>query len=182
MPDWIASQQRAFRFFDGVTATIVPDNLKAGVTKPHRYEPELNRTYTEMAAHYSTALLPTRVAKPRDETKVDVGVQVVERWILARPRSMSVFSLDELNRAIAELLARLNTRPSRKLPGSRRELYEQLNHPALQPLPAEPYTFAVWKKPRVNIDYHIELERHFRAPYTCLLPINCQTKMLSKAA
>ncbi len=166
LPDWIASQQRAFRFYGGVTATVVPDNLKAGVTKPHRYEPDLNRTYAEMAAHYGTAVLPSRVAKPRDKAKVEVGVQVVERWILARLRNVSFFSLDELNRAIADLLARLNTRPFRKLPGSRRELYEQLDRPALQPLPAQPYTFAVWKKARVNIDYHIDVERHYYSvPY-----------------
>ena len=166
LEDWIASQQRAFRFFGGVTATIVPDNLKAGVTKPHRYEPDLNRTYAEMAAHYGTAILPARVAKPRDKAKVEVGVQIVERWILARLRNVSFFSLDEINRAIAELLVRLNERPFRKLPGSRRELYEQLDRPALQPLPAQPYTFAIWKKVRVNIDYHIELERHYYSvPY-----------------
>ena len=166
LPDWIASHQRAFRFFGGVTAAIVPDNLKAGVTRPHRYEPDLNRTYAELAAHYGTAILPARVAKPRDKAKVEVGVQVVERWILARLRHMTFFSLEELNGAIAELLARLNERPFRKLPGSRRELYEQLDRPALRPLPARPYTFATWKKARVNIDYHIELDRHYYSvPY-----------------
>ncbi len=166
LADWIASHQRAFRFFGGVTATVVPDNLKAGVTRPHRYEPELNRTYAEMAAHYGTAILPARVAKPRDKAKAEVGVQVVERWILARLRDMSFFSLGELNGMIAELLVRLNERPFRKLPGSRRALYEQLDRLALQPLPAQPYTFAIFKKARVNIDYHIELERHYYSvPY-----------------
>ena len=166
LADWIASHQRAFRFFSGVTATVVPDNLKAGVTRPHRYEPQLNRTYAEMAAHYGTAVLPARVGKPRDKAKAEVGVQVVERWILARLRDMTFFSLDELNRAIAELLVRLNERPFRKLPGSRRELYEQLDRPALQPLPAQPYVFATFKDARVNIDYHIDIERHYYSvPY-----------------
>ena len=166
LPDWTASHQRAFRFFGGVTETIVPDNLKAGVIKPHRYEPDINPTYAEMAAHYGVAILPTRVAKPRDKAKVEVGVQVVERWILARLRNMTFFSLDELNRAIADLLPLLNERPFKKLPGSRRELFEHLDRPALQPLPAQRYVFAVWKKARVNIDYHIEFERHYYSvPY-----------------
>ncbi len=166
LPDWIGSHQRAFAFFGGVSETVVPDNIKAGITRAHRYEPDLNPTYAEMAAHYGIAVLPTRVAKPRDKAKVEVGVQVVERWILARLRNQTFFSLDELNRAISELLSRLNARPFKKLPGSRRELFEKLDQPALQPLPTQPYVFATWKKARVNIDYHIELERHYYSvPY-----------------
>lgn len=166
LADWIASHQRAFRFIGGVTETVVPDNLKSGVTRPHRYEPDLNPTYAELAAHYDTTLLPTRVRKPRDKAKVEVGVQIVERWILARLRHQTFFSLDELNRAIAELLPDLNNRPFKKLPGCRRELYETLDLPALKPLPAQAYVFAIWKKARVNIDYHIELERHYYSvPY-----------------
>ncbi len=119
-----------------------------------------------MAAHYGVAILPTRIVKPRDKAKVEVGVQVVERWILARLRDQMFFSLDELNRAIAELLPRLNERPFKKLPGCRRELFEQLDRPVLKPLPAQRYVFATWKKARVNIDYHIELERHYYSvPY-----------------
>jgi transposase len=166
LPDWIASHQRAFAFFDGVTEILVPDNLKSGVTRAHRYEPDLNPTYAEMAAHYGMAILPARVRKPRDKAKVEVAVQVVERWILARLRNMTFFSLEELNRAIAALLPGLNERPFKKLPGSRRELFEQLDRPALKPLPAQAYVFATWKKARVNIDYHIELERHYYSvPY-----------------
>jgi transposase len=166
LPDWIASHQRAFAFIGGVTETVVGDNLKSGVTRPHRYEPDLNPTYAELAAHYGTTLLPTRVAKPRDKAKVEVGVQIVERWILARLRHQTFFSLDELNRAIAELLPRLNDRPFKKLPGCRRALFEQLDRPALAPLPAQAYEFATWKKARVNIDYHIEFERHYYSvPY-----------------
>lgn len=166
LPDWIASHQRAFTFFGGVTETLVPDNLKAGVTRTHRYEPDLNPTYAEMAAHFGVAILPARVVKPRDKAKVEVAVQVVERWILARLRNMTFFSLGELNRAIAELLPLLNERRFKKLPGCRRTLYEQLDRPALQALPAQPYVFATWKKARVNIDYHIEVERHYYSvPY-----------------
>ena len=166
LPDWIDAHCRAFTFFGGVTDTLVPDNLKAGVTHPHRYEPDLNPTYADMAAHYGVAVLPTRVAKPRDKAKVEVAVQVVERWILARLRHQTFFSLDELNRAIAELLVSLNERTFKKLPGSRRSLFEQLERPALSSLPATPYVFATWKKVRVNIDYHIEVERHYYSvPY-----------------
>jgi transposase len=119
-----------------------------------------------MAAHYGTAILPARVAKPRDKAKVEAGVQVVERWILARLRHQTFFSLDELNRAIAALLPVLNERPFKKLPGSRRSLFEQLDRPALAPLPAQPYVFGAWKKARVNIDYHVELDAHYYSvPY-----------------
>jgi transposase len=166
LADWIGSHQRTFRFFDGVTDVLVPDNLRSGVTRAHRYEPDLNPTYAEMAAHYSITILPARVRKPRDKAKVEVAVQIVERWILSRLRHQTFFSLDEVNRAIAELLPLVNERPFKKLPGSRRTLYEQLDRPALAPLPAERYEFATWKKARVNIDYHIELERHYYSvPY-----------------
>lgn len=166
LPDWIGSHQRAFAFLGGVTETLVPDNLKSGVVFAHRYEPELNRTYAEMAAHYGAAILPARVGKPRDKAKVELGVQVVERWILARLRHLRLFSLDALNRAIAELLSALNQRPFKKLPGSRRTLFEQLDRPALRPLPAQPYVFATWKKARVSIDYHIAVEHHYYSvPY-----------------
>jgi transposase len=166
LADWIGSHQRAFAFFGGVTEMVVPDNLKAGVTRAHRFEPDINPTYAEMAAHYGVAVIPARARKPRDKAKVEVAVQIVERWILARLRDMTFFSLDELNKAIHELLVRLNDRPFNKLPGCRRELFATLDRPALAPLPAQPYAFAIWKKARVNIDYHIELERHYYSvPY-----------------
>lgn len=166
LPDWIGSHQRAFAYIGGVPESVVVDNLKSGVTKPHRYEPDINPTYAEMASHYGVAILPARVAKPRDKAKAEVAVQVVERWILARLRNQTFFSLDELNRAIAELLPLLNERPFKKLPGSRRALFEQLDRPALAPLPAQPYVFGVWKKARVHIDYHVELDGHYYSvPY-----------------
>jgi transposase len=166
LADWIESHQRAFRFFGGVTETVVPDNLKTGITHPHRYEPEINRSYAEMAAHYGVAVLPTRVARPRDKAKVENAVLVVERWILARLRHQPFFSLAALNRAIAELRSLLNERPFKKLPGCRLSLYQTLDRPALSPLPATPYVLATWKPARVSIDYHIELERcYYSVPY-----------------
>ena len=166
LPDWIGSHVRTFRFLGGVPELVVPDNLKSGVSKAHRYEPDTNPTYQDMAAHYGVAVLPTRVRKPRDKAKVESGVLVVERWILAALRHRQFFSLAELNAAISELLVRLNDRPFRKLPGCRREHFEQMDRPALQPLPAEPYVYAEWKKARVHIDYHVAVDEHYYSvPY-----------------
>jgi len=166
LPDWISSHVRAFAFFGGVPELAVPDNLRSGVSKAHRYEPDLNPTYQDLASHYGVAVLPARVRKPRDKAKAEAGVLLVERWILAALRNRTFFSLEEVNREIARLLKRLNTRPFKKLPGSRRELFEQLDRPALRPLPAQPYAFAEWKKVRVNIDYHVEVEGHYYSvPY-----------------
>jgi transposase len=167
LPDWIASHVRAFAFFGGVPQLIVPDNLKSGVTKACRYEPALNATYAEMLEHYATTALPARPYKPRDKAKVEVAVQVVERWILARLRKMTFFSLAELNQAIAKLLEALNHRPFKKLPGTRRSQFEALDAPALKPLPDRPYEYADWKTVTVNIDYHVEIEGHYYSvPYT----------------
>lgn len=161
LPDWIGSHVRAFTFFGGVPALIVPDNLKAAVNVACRYEPELHPTYANLAAHYGTAVLPARPYKPKDKAKVEVGVQVVERWILARLRHHTFFSLADLNAAIRELLAVLNDKPFKKLPGSRRSQFEALDRPALKPLPTDVYEYADWKKARVNIDYHIEIDGHY---------------------
>lgn len=166
LPSWIGSHVRALEFFQGAPALLVPDNLKNAVTRPCRYEPDLNPTYQEMAAHYGMAVIPARVRKPRDKAKVEAGVLVVERWILAALRKRRFFSLAALNQAIAELLGRLNHRPFRKLEGSRASRFEKLDRPALRPLPSEPYIFAQWKKARVHIDYHVEVGGHFySAPY-----------------
>ena len=166
LSDWIGSHQRTFRYLGGVSEVVVPDNLKSGVDRAHRYEPDINRTYADLAEHYGVAVIPARVAKPRDKAKVEAGVLLVERWILARLRNQTFFSLAELNRAITTLLERLNARPFKKLPGSRRELFEHLDRPALRPLPATPYEFARWHKARVHIDYHIAVERHYYSvPY-----------------
>ena len=164
--DWIGSHVRAFEFFDGVTEIVVPDNLKSGVTKACRYEPGVNLTYEEMAHHYGVAVVPARPRKARDKAKVEAGVLLVERWILAALRKRTFFSLGELNEAIAELLVRLNERPFRKRDGSRRTLYETLDRPALKPLPAERYQYGEWKTVRVNIDYHVEFDLHwYSVPY-----------------
>ena len=164
--DWIGSHLRAFDFFGGVPEIVVPDNLKSGVTKACRYEPGVNRTYEEMAAHYGVAVIPARPRKPRDKAKVEAGVLVVERWILMALRKRTFFSLGEINEAVGELLTRLNARPFRKQEGSRQTLFDMLDRPALQPLPSERYSYGEWKTARVNIDYHVEFDRHwYSVPY-----------------
>ena len=166
LSDWIGSHVRTFDFLGGVTSLVVPDNLKSGVTRPCRYEPELNPTYQDLASHYGTAVLPARVRKPKDKAKVEVGVQVVERWILARLRNREFFSLGELNGAIREHLESLNHRPFKKLPGSRRSQFEALDQPALKPLPRHRFEYAEWQKARVRPDYHVDVDGHFYSvPY-----------------
>jgi transposase len=167
LPDWIGSHVRAFGFFQALTEILVPDNLKSGVTTAHRYEPDLNPTYLEMAQHYGIAVIPARSKKPRDKAKVEVGVQVVERWILARLRHHTFFSLVELNAVIKDLLHDLNHRPFKKLPGTRAERFETIDRPAMRSLPATPYELSAWRKVRVNIDYHVEIDKHYYSvPYT----------------
>ena len=164
--DWLLSHRRALEFFGGVPKVVVPDNLKAGVKSACRYEPELNPAYAEFAAHYGLAVVPARVRKPRDKAKAEVGVQIVERQILAPLRNRTFFSLREANEAVRELLTELNTKPFQKLPGNRQSAFEDLDKPALQPLPATGFEVASWKKAKVNIDYHVEVEGYYYSvPY-----------------
>ncbi|MBN2258865.1 MAG: IS21 family transposase [Anaerolineaceae bacterium] len=167
LPNWISAHVRMLAFFGGVPEIIVPDNLKAGVKHACFYEPDLNPTYQDLAEWYGIAVIPARPRKPKDKAKVEVGVQVVERWILARLRNHIFFSLTSANQAIRELLDDLNRRPMRHLDHSRRELFETLDQPVLKPLPQQPYEFALVKDVHVNIDYHVELDRHYYSvPHT----------------
>jgi transposase len=161
LADWIGLHVNALTALGGVPKAVVCDNLKAGVTKPSRYEPGINRTYQDLADHYGFVVLPTRVRKPRDKAKVEVAVLIVERWVLARLRNRTFFSLEELNVAIRECVADLNTRIMRKLGKSRQELFETLDRPALAALPNEPYRYAEWRKCRVAPDYHVEIAGHY---------------------
>jgi len=162
LADWIGAHTRAFEAIGGVAHLIVPDNTKTAVIKACLYEPAVNRTYTEMAAHYDTAILPARPRKPRDKAKVEAAVLIMERWILGRLRHQRFYSLEELNIAIRGLLVRVNDElPIRRLGVTRRHLLEELDRPALKPLPVEPYVFAEWRIRRVGIDYHVDVERHY---------------------
>ncbi len=167
--DFINAHVRAFEFFRGTPKIVVPDNLKSGVIKTHRYEPDINPAYQQMAEHYQVAIIPARPYRPKDKSKVEGAVLVVERWIMARLRHQTFFTLASLNQAIDLLLADLNDRPFKKLPGSRRSQFEQLDQPLLQPLPKHRYEYQHIKKARVHIDYHIDYEHHYYSvPYTLL--------------
>jgi transposase len=148
--DWTSSHVRAFEFFQGSSRLVVPDNLKSGVKTPCYYEPELNRTYGDLAIHYGVDILPARPYRPRDKSKAEVGVQVVQRWVLAALRRRQFFGLAELNEAILELVGKLNERPFRKMAGSRAELYQTIDRPALQPLPPGRFEYAEWKRARLS--------------------------------
>jgi len=166
LPDWIGAHVNAFEFFGGVPEIVVPDNLKTGVKSPCRYEPALNPTYQDLATHYGIAVIPARPNHPRDKAKVESAVGFAERFILATLRNRTFFSLAELNHALREKLVELNSRKFQKLDTSRRELFEQLDKPALAPLPEQRYAYAQWKKATVNIDYHIDVEHHYYSvPY-----------------
>ena len=164
---WIGSHVHALEFLGGVPKAVIPDNVKTGVKHPCRYEPDLNPTYREMAEHDGLAVLPARPYKPRDKAKVEAGVQVAQRWIVAALRHTKFTALAELNEAIAPLLDRLNRRPFRKRRDAcRASPFQQLDQPARRPLPVERYVLAQWKKVRPNIDYHVEIERHYYSvPY-----------------
>ena len=161
LPDWIASHQRMFEFFGGVPALIVPDNLKSGVSKTCRYEPDINPTYADFIDYYGTAVLPARPGKPKDKAKVENGVLVVERWILARLRHQTFVGLDELNQAVRALVHQLNQRPFKKLPGCRESLFDSTDKPALKALPSYRYELTEVKRARVAGDYHVELDHHY---------------------
>lgn len=163
LPDWLSSHVRMFEFFRGVSEILVPDNLKSGVNKPCFYEPELNESYADLARHYGCAVIPAHIRSPKHKAKVEANVLVAQRWILACLRHKVFHTIQDLNEAIQPLLERLNNRIMRQLKKSRRELFLELDLPALKPLPLARYEFAEWKKVKVNIDYHIQFDDHFYA-------------------
>jgi transposase len=166
LENWIAGHAHAYSFLGGVPKVTVPDNPKTGVTQACRYEPQLQRTYEEMAGHYGTVILPARPKKPRDKAKVETGVQIAERQILAALRDQRFFTIGELNQAIVPLLNNINTKPFQKLEGSRQQFFQEQEKSQLLPLPASPFIMATWSQVTVNIDYHVAVEKHFYSvPY-----------------
>jgi transposase len=170
LPDWTGSHARAFTFFGGCPALVVPDNLASGVSYACFYEPTLNHTYQDLLTHYGTACLPARVRRPRDKAKVETGVLYVERFILARLRNQTFFSLAELNAALAALVGELNERGFQKLPGSRRTEFALLDRPMLRPLPPTPWVYAEWRRAKVGIDYHVDVLGHYYSVPYQLIP------------
>ena len=164
--NWLTAHMRAFEFFGGVTKLIVPDNAKTGVARACRYDPDLNPTYQQMAMHYGIGVVPARPYRPRDKAKVESGVLVVERWIMAALRNHRFFGIEELNQTIGGLLDRLNQRRFRKREGTRASLFHTLDKPALSPLPAERFDLSEWAKAKVNIDYHVVFDgNYYSVPY-----------------
>jgi transposase len=181
LPDWIGSHVRMYAYFGGVAQLTVPDNITTGVRHACYYEPDVNPTYLDLARHYSTTILPTRTRAPRDKAKVETGVQICERWILAPLRNHTLVGLAEANREVARLLEALNDRPFQKLPGTRRSRFEELDRPELAPLPPAPYAYAEWKKARVNIDYHVEVDRHYYSVPHPLMRKQVDVRLTAKA-
>ena len=166
MESWLTTHVHAFQYFGGIPSLVVPDNTKTGVTKAHRYDPDLNPTYYNFAVHCGFGIVPARPYKPRDKAKVEAAVQLAQRWIVAALRHRKFFTLEELNISIRELLDKLNHRPFRKKDGTRASLWESLDKPALKPLPAEPFDRSEWTRARVNIDYHVAFDANFYSvPY-----------------
>jgi transposase len=167
LPDWIDAHVRAFEAIGGVPELVVPDNARTAIVKASFYDPQVNRTYAEMAAHYGTAILPARPRKPRDKAKVEQAVLIVERWLIGRLRRRIFNSLADVDAALGELMTRLNERqPLRRLGVTRRQLLEQIDRPALKDLPGEPYEYSEWRVRRVGVDYHVDIDAHYYSvPY-----------------
>jgi transposase len=166
MENWLGAHMRAFEFYGGVPKLIVPDNTKTGVSRACRYDPDLNPTYQEMALHYGVGVVPARPYKPRDKAKVESGVLLIERWIIAALRHHRFFSVINANKAVRELLERVNQKPFRKRPGSRASLFAELDKPALRALPAERFDMSQWTRAKVNIDYHVAFDtNYYSVPY-----------------
>ncbi|HET9933373.1 MAG TPA: IS21 family transposase [Polyangiaceae bacterium] len=176
LADFVASTVRGFEFFGGVPEVVVPDQLRSAVSGPDRYDPDINGTYLEMAKHYGVAVVPARPGKPRDKAKVESAVLVAQRWILARLRNRSFFSLDDLNRAISELVSELNERPFQKLDGSRKTAFESLDRPALRALPASRYELGVWTRAKVHIDYHVAFDHRFYSVPVALVGVRVEVR------
>lgn len=160
-PVWVQCHVNAFTYFGGVPEITVPDNLKSGVTRPDHYDPDINRTYAAFAEHYGTAVIPARVRKPRDKAKVEQGVLLAQRWVIAVLRHREFHSLAELKVAVKELNEKLNHRPMQKLKLSRHQLFEMAEKSALRRLPETPFELCDWKKVRLDIDYHVQYDEHY---------------------
>ena len=180
LSDWIGAHVRMFAFYGGTPRLIVPDNLKSGVNKASFYDPEINRSYGMMAAHYGVGILPARPRKPRDKAKVEARMRLAQTYILGRLRHQTFFLLTDCNAAIRAALDDLNCRPMRRLGISRKDLFETIERPALRPLPAEDYEFAVWQFARVGPDYHIEIKKFFYSVPHGLIRAQVDVRMTSR--
>lgn len=180
LPDWIGAHVRMFRFLGGVPRLLIPDNLKSGVVKASFYDPEINRSYGAMAAHYDVGVLPARPRKPRDKAAVEAGVRFTQTYVLGRLRHETFFSLAECNKAIGQVLERLNSRLMRRLGMSRRDLFESIERPALRPLPDTDWQFAEWRLVRVGLDYHVEVDGFYYSVPHALIRAEVDTRLTER--
>ena len=180
--DWTGALVRALEYIDGVPALIVPDNAKALITDPDRYEPRASATIQDLSRHYGTAILPARPYRPQDKANVEVGVQIVQRWFLARLRDNKFATFAAVDDAVGDLLADLNTRPFKRLPGSRESAYQQLDRPTLKALPLGRHEFVRYHEARVNIDYHIAIDEHFYSVPQALVHQKVEARVTPPAA
>lgn len=166
LPDWIGSHMRMFEFYGGATEILIPDNPKTGVKRPCRYDPDIQRTYENMVRHYGAVVIPARVRKPKDKPQAERGVQEVLRWIIVLLQEREFFTLEEMNESIFDELEKINNKPFTVREGSRRSVFEDLDKPLLRPLPSEHFTFEEWKKVKVHIDYHVQIDYNkYSVPY-----------------
>jgi transposase len=180
LPDWIGSHVRLFRFWGATPRLLVPDNLKSAVNKASFYDPEVNRSYGAMATHYGVGILPARPRRPRDKAAVEAGVRFAQSYILGRLRHVTFFSLAECNTAIAVAVERMNNREMRRLGMSRRQLFEAIERPVMQPLPDDDFEFAEWRLARVGIDYHVEVDGFFYSVPHALLREQVETRATAR--
>ena len=169
LPTWVGCHIRAWEYFEGTTEIWVPDNPKVGVIKASKYDPLLNRTYEDLSTYYGAAVIPARPYKPRDKAKVEVGVLIASRWILAVLRNRTFYSMEEMRAAVAEALEKLNNKQMRRLKKSRREIFEEIERTALKALPVRPYEYAEWSRPRVDLSYHVVYDDHFYSVHFSLI-------------
>jgi len=180
LPDWIGAHVRLFRFLGATPRLLIPDNLKSGVNKSSFYDPEINRTYARMAAHYNVGVVPARPRKPKDKAAVEAGVRFAQSYILGRLRNVTFFSLAECNAAIAAAVERMNSREMRRLGVSRRQLFEAVELPVMQKLPEQEYEYAEWRLARVGIDYHVEVDEFFYSVPHALLREQVDTRATTR--
>jgi len=167
MECWIEGHINAFEYFGGVPRLLVPDNTKTAVIKASRYEPELNRTYREMADYYGTVIVPARPNKPRDKSPVETGVQIIERRIISKLRNEKFLSFEELSQAFEDELEIVNEQPFQKQAGSRRRMFLETEQHELLRLPSKRYEYAQFKQAKAGFDYHVALDKNqfYSIPY-----------------
>jgi transposase len=178
--NWIDAHVRAYEYFGGVPKVTIPDNTKTAVINADRVDPVLNKSYSEMAKHYRTTLIPARAGRPKDKAADENMVGNVSRRIIAALRNRQFFSLYEINQAISEELMKLINRPFQKLEGNRLSAFEKIDKPFLQPLPTTKYEYSEWKETKVQFNYHVDFDGFFYSVHYSHINSKCSVRATSK--